>query len=105
MEFICSNPDAEYRVDRSWKGRVTDLKRSDAMVEADVSGKGSHMHIIVGKYAYGNFVCIPEWGVGSPLASLDDQFWNRERLTRYIGKADAITLSEALKLIRTAGTV
>ena len=105
MEFDCNNPDAVYKTDQFWKGRITGLKHSGSLVEADVSGKGSHMHVIIGKYAYGNFVCIPEWGVGSPLASLDDQFWNRERLTQYIGRADAITLSEALKLIRKEGAV
>ena len=105
MEFVCSNPDAEYKADRFWKGRITGLKRSGAVIEADVFGRGSQMHVIIGEYAYGNFVCIPDWGVGSPLASLDDQFWNQERLARYIGNVDAITLSEALKLIRREGAV
>ncbi len=105
MDFICRNPEAEYQADRFWEGRVTVLRRSGTMIEADVTGKGSQMHVIIGEYAYGNFVCIPEWGVGSPLASLDDRFWNRERLERYLGNVDAITLSEALNTIAKAGTV
>lgn len=105
MEFICNNPGAEYEVDRFWKGSITGLKRNGSMIEADVTGKGSQMHVIIGKYAYGNYVCIPSWGIGSSLAELDDQFWNQERLARYIGNVDAITLSAAIKIIKKAGAV
>jgi len=65
----------------------------------DISGKGSAMHVIIGEYEYGRYLCIPDWGVGSPLAELDDSFWNREQLERRIGRVDAITVSEAVKTL------
>lgn len=68
-------------------------------MEADISGKGSAMHVIIGRYEYGRYLCIPDCGVGSTLAALDDCFWNREQLERQMGRTDAITLSEALKAI------
>lgn len=102
MEFICRNTEAELPEGRLWEGRTESIKRNGEGFEADVFGRGSHMHIIVGKYAGGNYVCIPGWGVGSPLAALEDRFWNREQLSRHIGRVDAITLSEALCAIKEA---
>ena len=102
MEFICENPAAKYAGDKIWKGYVKQLKRHGDSVEADISGKGSAMHVIIGCYEYGRYVCIPEWGIGSALAALDDCFWNREQLERRLGTADAITLSAALKVISKA---
>lgn len=99
MEFICENPAAEYTVDRIWKGYVKQIRCHGDTVEADISGKGSAMHVIIGRYEYGRYLCIPDWGIGSVLAALDDCFWNREQLERRLGRADAITLSEALKVI------
>ena len=81
------------------KGYVKQLRRHGDTVEADISGKGSAMHVIIGRYEYGRYLCIPDCGVGSTLASLDDCFWNREQLERQMGRTDAITLSEALKAI------
>lgn len=99
MEFFCENTEAENACDRIWKGNIERIRNHHGVVEMDVSGKGSAMHVIIGKYAYGRYLCIPDWGVGSPLAGLDDSFWNREQLERRIGRADAITVSEAIKAL------
>ena len=99
MEFFCENPAAGHADDRIWKGYVKQLRRHGDTVEADISGKGSAMHVIIGRYEYGRYLCIPDWGIGSTLAALDDCFWNREQLERQMGRTDAITLSEALKAI------
>lgn len=99
MEFFCENPEAEYACDKIWKGRIERLLCRGATIEMDVSGKGSAMHIIIGGYEYGRYVCIPDWGVGSPISELGDSFWNREQLERRMGRVDAITLSEALKAV------
>ena len=99
MEFFCENPVAEYASDQIWKGYVKQLKRHGDSVEAEISGKGSAMYVIIGCYEYGRYVCIPEWGICSALVALDDCFWNKEQLERRLDTADAITLSEALKVI------
>ena len=80
MEFFCENPAAGHADDRIWKGYVKQLRRHGDTVEADISGKGSAMHVIIGRYEYGRYLCIPDCGVGSTLAALDDCFWNREQL-------------------------
>ncbi len=99
MEFFCENTEAEYTCDRIWKGHIEQIQCHDGMIEMDVFGKGSAMHVIIGKYEYGKYLCIPDWGVGSPLAGLNDSFWNREQLERRIGRVDAITVSEAIKTL------
>ena len=99
MEFYCENPEAKNARDQIWKGCVKQIWRHGDHVEADISGKGSAMHVIIGSYEYGRYVCIPDWGIGSALAELDDSFWNQEQLERRMSKVDAITLSEALKVI------
>ena len=99
MEFFCHNPAAKYACDQIWKGNVENLFRNGSILEADVEGKGSALHIIVGTYQYGKYLCIPGWGIGSELAGLDDSFWNLEQLKRHMPKVDAITVTEALKAI------
>ena len=99
MEFFCENPEAKYVDDRIWKGHVKQIQCHGDTVEAEISGKGSAMHVIIGRYEYGRYLCIPDWGIGSALAELDDSFWNQEQLERRMSKVDAITLSEALKVI------
>ena len=55
MEFLCHNPAAKYACDQIWKGNVKNLFRNGSILEADVEGKGSALHIIVGTYQYGKF--------------------------------------------------
>lgn len=50
-------------------------------IEADIHADGWSFHIIVGKHRDGNYICIPNWSIGSELAGLDDTFWNSERLS------------------------
>lgn len=99
MDFFCHNPAARCACDQIWKGRVKNLIREGSILEADVEGKGSAMHVIIGTYQYGRYLCIPGWGIGSELSGLDDSFWNREQLERHLSTADAITLTEALRTI------
>ena len=48
--------------------------------EAEVTAQGDSFHLITGKYAYGNYVCIPDWDIGTVLSSLTYTFWNTELL-------------------------
>lgn len=98
MKYICKNPSADYVVDREWEGQVDLKARKEHSAELNISGKGSQMYAIIGQYEYGWYICIPEWGVGSPLAGLTDVFWNREQLSRWLSPVDAITIAEALRI-------
>ena len=82
---------------RHWEGQIK-LLRSEEPYEAEVSARGSSFHLLFGSHAYGNYICIPSWNVGSELASLTDLFWNAERLIQYtsLSKTDACSIASAL---------
>ena len=85
---------------RQWEGSLEILQRGNPC-EAELCARGSRFHLIVGKHSYGNYLCIPNWDVGTELSSLADLFWNEERLRHYsrMKKADACTIVSALKVL------
>ena len=84
----------------NWSGTIRLLKTGDPC-EAEVAAQGNRFHLITGKHAYGNYVCIPDWNIGTELSSLTDTFWNTERLQNYSGlkKAEICTVVAALNAI------
>ena len=72
-----------YRSGDSVKSGKIKVISSVLPIEADIDANGWNFHIIVGKHSTGNYICIPNWSIGSELASLGDVFWNRERLASY----------------------
>lgn len=85
---------------RSWSGTLQLIKTGNPC-EAEVSAGGNRFHLIAGKHAYGNYLCIPNWNVGTELASLTDRFWNDERLRNYsrLNRADSCTVATALNIL------
>ena len=92
--FIFQYQDTEGRL---CKGRVVKFFGGNPM-EAGLEAKGWTFHMIVGKHWYGNYICIPNWSVGSELANLGDEFWNYERLCEYtqLKKDNAKAIARAL---------
>ena len=82
-----------------WTGAIK-LKRDSQPYEIEVSARGSYFHILFGRHAYGNFLCIPNWDVGCELVDYSDTFWNTERLTKQLKKVDAISVAQALAAVR-----
>lgn len=80
-----------------WEGHIK-LIRATPPYEAEVTARGSSFHLIFGTHAYGFYLCIPNWNVGSELASFTDLFWNTERLNQYtmLSKVDACSVAAAL---------
>jgi hypothetical protein len=76
------------------------LKQSVNPYEIEVSARGSYYHVVFGKHAYGNFLCIPNWDVGCELADFSDIFWNTERLCKHLNKTDALSVAKALSIIK-----
>ena len=70
-------------------------------IEMDIEANGWTFHTIVGEHRAGNYICIPNWNIGSELAGLRDVFWNEERLIKYTNlnqdnaKAIARAIAEA----------
>ena len=47
----------------------------------------------------GYFACMPDFDAGCHLVSLNDVFWNTERLTKVLGIVDGVTVAYALLLL------
>ena len=97
IPFICEGKGCS---PRRWEGGLEILKEGNPC-EVKVCARGSRFHLIVGKHSYGNYICIPNWDVGTELSALNDVFWNEERLRHYghIKKVDACTIVSALKAL------
>lgn len=81
---------------RSWKGEINILSMQEPY-EAEINARGSNFHLIIGKHAYGNFLCLPNWDIGSEMAAMQDSFWNWERLRKAGMKSvDAHSIADAL---------
>ena len=80
-----------------WEGTLLPIKLTEPY-EVEVIARGSSFHLIVGHHKYGTYICIPNWNVGTELASLTDCYWNYERLTSYakLAKVDAYSVVSAL---------
>mgnify|MGYP003197466767 CR=1 FL=1 len=73
--YQCSDPDSN---EKNWTGHIRPLNINRN--EFEVTARGSTFHLLVGKHAYGKYLCIPNWGIGTEISSLSDCFWNRGRL-------------------------
>ena len=99
-EFICEHTYSDGET-ASWTGTVTPIRRTAVTSEAEIRGRGSCFTVIVGEYAYGRFLCIPDLNVGCPMSRWDDLFWNQERLSGLMNETDAVTVSAGVKALMT----
>lgn len=99
LDYLCKGlPDMN---PGSWEGHILFLKKSDPW-ELEVCARASTFHIICGSHRYGSYICIPNWGIGTELAGLENSFWNLERLTNTypnLSVVDAVSIVAALSAI------
>jgi hypothetical protein len=82
----------------TWEGQIHPIQIEHQPYEVDVYARGSSFHMLIGSHAYGNFVCIPNWNVGSELAGLADTVWNGEHLHETtLRRVDASSVVYALR--------
>ena len=95
--YQCSDPDSN---EKNWTGHIRPLNINRN--EFEVTARGSTFHLLVEKHAYGKYLCIPNWGIGTEISSLSDCFWNRERLEQdypELSKVDIISIVKALEAL------
>ena len=82
---------------RLCEGKVIRVRQGDPL-EAEIEANGWSYHVIVGTQWNGNYICIPNWSVGSELANLEDEFWNYERLKNHtkLKQDEAKAIAKAL---------
>ena len=94
MEYICILKHGSRK--ESWTGTLTLLRKESGQYEAEICGRGTYFHILVGRHKYGNYLCIPNHDVGCELSDLSDIFWNEERLRGLMRRVDAVTVATGL---------
>lgn len=81
---------------QTWQGNIEIISCSGRHIEASITGKGTYFHVITGPHRYGKYICVPNHNLGSELASYEDYFWNKEKLSQIIGMTDATTIASGL---------
>jgi hypothetical protein len=80
-----------------WSARLMEVHDHGAFFEIFIDSRSS-IRIIIGHGVWGNFVCIPDWKVGTFLSDFRDYFWNCERLVCLMGnKVDGVTAATVIK--------
>jgi hypothetical protein len=93
MVFECKSKIG--RQNERWVGKITELLDYGSHYEMRIESR-SGILVIFGKTTQGGFACMPDFGAGCHLVNPRDKFWNREKLTKVLGKVDGITVAEAL---------
>lgn len=84
------------RSQKSCMGIITPVHRGSQQ-EYEIEADGNWYHVIIGDHAYGKYICIPNWNIGTELAGLSDHFWNSERLhLAGVSKTRSRILADAL---------
>ena len=101
ITFTCKGRDVRHG---NGKAALEILQRGNPC-EAELCAREKPLPPDRRKAFYGNYLCIPNWDVGTELSSLTDLFWNEERLRHYsrMKKADACTIVSALKVLAEHG--
>ena len=82
-----------------WTGEIKNTFTAENTIEAEVTARSSYFHIILGHHRFGNYLCIPNWGIGIEMAGFDDKFWTMEKLSNNypaVSKADIISIVDAV---------
>lgn len=85
----------------SWTGKIAQIYSYGSHYEIILISRSS-IRVLVGKTCLGFFACAPDFRAGCHLSSLDNIFYNREKLLSAMDNdIDASTVAFALKHLAT----
>lgn len=97
MTFQCS-----YRWEdgkETWPGTIANIISYGSHYEIQIQSRSS-IRVLLGKSSSGLFACMPDFGSGCHLSTLNDTFYNGERLVYALDNAvDGTTVAYALKAL------
>ncbi|MGI5912754.1 MAG: hypothetical protein ACOX6E_09325 [Syntrophomonadaceae bacterium] len=100
MYFSCYHQ-WENEKKEAWTGKVAQIYPYGSHYEIFLHSRSS-IRVLVGKTCSGFFACVPDFRAGCHLSSLDDLFYNREKVLAAIDNViDASTVAFALKHLAT----
>ena len=98
MHFRCSYQWDEGDRD-DWEGFIEQITCFGSHSEVLIASRFS-LPVLIGKCTSGLFACLPDYRAGCHLSSLDDTFYNSERLTYAMeNPVDATTVACALRML------
>lgn len=83
----------------TWQAGLKSITNYENYYEASIEARSTHFNMLVGHTDSYNWVALPIQEVSCSLASLDDIFWNEERLSNLIGAIDATTIVSTIAFI------
>jgi len=93
MVFQCVNKTKKGK--ETWTGSITSIINYGSHYEIRIDSR-SGILVLLGKTSMGNFACMPDFGAGCHLGTLEDEFYSTEKLSNVLGKIDGITVASAL---------
>lgn len=81
---------------KRWMATVDYIHDHGRFCEVFINSR-STIRLIIGYGKWGNFVCVPDWNVGTELSDFRDLFWNSEKLCSLMGNVDGITAATVIK--------
>ena len=83
-----------------WKCEIRNIKKINEITSFSISGRKRRYDIYLIQLGQERWIGIPEINVSSPLSTLDDIFWNSERIGNIMHSIiDGVMIAEGLKLI------
>lgn len=97
MIFECTNKNKSKK--EKWTGKIEYIEDYGSHYEISIQSRSSII-VLLGETSQGNFACIPDWKAGCHLGSLNDKFYNTEKLcTAMNNEIDGITVASALSAV------
>lgn len=95
IKFRCTYQWNEYEKD-DWDGSVNKIVHYGSHYEVFITSRSS-LRVLIGKSSSGLFACLPDFFVGCHLSTLNDTFYNREKLIHALDNpVDGTTVAYAL---------
>lgn len=83
-----------------WRCEIKDIKKSDEITAFSIRGRSSYYKIYLVDSGKERWIGIPDINIASPLSSLEDTYWNSEKIGDIMNSIiDGITIAEGLKII------
>ena len=99
MEVKCYDDKEKRNEYKEWNAKIQRFSATNDGFEASIVADNWIFHVIVGKFQYGYYLCVPNWNIGVELASYKDTFWNLEQLVKVMKRKNAISIVTSVKHI------
>lgn len=82
-----------------WDGLISQITDFGGIYEVFITSRSS-LRVLIGKCTSGLFACLPDYQAGCRLSTLDDTFYNSEKLIYAMeNPVDGTTVACALKAL------